>query len=86
MGWTVWVIESRWGARFSARVQTGLWPTLSPVQWVPAIFPGGGGGVYYPPPSSAEVEERVQLYLYSPSGLSCPVLGLTLPLPYLSNS
>jgi hypothetical protein len=32
-----------------------------------------------PPPSSAEVKERVELYLYSPSGPSWPVLGRTLP-------
>ena len=34
-----------------------------------------------PTPSSAEVKERVELYLYSPSGLSWPVLGWPLPLP-----
>jgi hypothetical protein len=42
-------------------------------------FPGRG--VDHPPPSSAEVKERVELYLYSPSGPSWPVLGRTLPLP-----
>jgi hypothetical protein len=31
-------------------------------------------------PSSAEVKERVELYLYTPSGLSWPVLGRTLSL------
>jgi len=34
-------------------------------------FPGvkqPGRGVDHPPPSSAEVKERVKLYLYSPSG------------------
>jgi len=31
-------------------------------------------GVVHPPPSSAEVKERVDLYLYSPSGPSWPVL------------
>jgi hypothetical protein len=31
--------------------------------------------------SSVEVKERVELYLYSPSGPSWPVLGWTLPLP-----
>jgi len=34
-------------------------------------FPGvkrPGRGVDHPPPSSAEVNERVVLYLYSPSG------------------
>jgi len=29
----------------------------------------------------AEVKERVQLYLFSPSGPLWPILGLTLPLP-----
>jgi len=27
------------------------------------------------PPSSAEVKERIELYLYSASGLSWPILG-----------
>jgi hypothetical protein len=34
-----------------------------------------------PPSSSARVKERVELYLYSPSGPSWPVIGRTLPLP-----
>jgi len=41
-------------------------------------FPGlkrPGRGVDHPPPSSAEVKERVELYLYSPSGPSWPVIG-----------
>jgi hypothetical protein len=41
-------------------------------------FPGvkrPGRSVDHPPPSSADVKERVELYLYSPSGLSWPVLG-----------
>ena len=33
----------------------------------------------HPPPCSAEVKERVDLYLYSPSGPLCPVLGQILP-------
>jgi hypothetical protein len=44
--------------------------------WV--YFPGvkrPGRGVDRPPPSSAEVKERVELYLYSPSGSSWPVTG-----------
>jgi hypothetical protein len=41
-----------------------------------------GRGVDHPPSSSAEVKERVELYLYSPSGPSWPVLRRTLPLPW----
>ena len=41
-------------------------------------FPGvklPGRNVDHPPPSSTEVKERVEPYLYSPSGPSWPVLG-----------
>jgi hypothetical protein len=38
-----------------------------------------GRGVDHPPPSSPEVVERVELYLYSPSGASWPVIGRTFP-------
>jgi len=40
-----------------------------------------GAWCWPPTPSSAEVKERVELYLYSPSGPWLPVLGWTLPLP-----
>ena len=42
------------------------------------VVPGSkrqGRHVDHPPPSSAEVEGRVELYLYSPSGSSSPILG-----------
>ena len=48
------------------------------------VFPGGkaaGMWLWPPTPSSAKVKERAQLYLYSPSGLSWPILGWYLPLP-----
>jgi hypothetical protein len=34
-----------------------------------------GCGVDHPPPSSAEVKDRQELHLYSPSGPSRPVIG-----------
>ena len=44
-----------------------------------------GVGVDHPPLYSAKVKERVELYIYSPSGPSWTVLGrnLSLPLPTL---
>jgi hypothetical protein len=45
-------------------------------------FPGvkrPGLGEDHPPSSTSGVRERVELYLYSPSGPSWPVLGRTLP-------
>jgi hypothetical protein len=47
------------------------------------VFPRGkaaGAWRWSPTSSSAEVRERVELYLYSPSGPSWPVLGWPLPL------
>ena len=43
-----------------------------------------GRGIEHPPPSSAEVKERVVLYLYSNFGLSWPFLWWTLHLPLTS--
>jgi len=34
-----------------------------------------GRGADHPPPSSADVNERVELYVYSVSGFSWPLLG-----------
>ena len=48
------------------------------------VFPGvkqPRSGVDHPPSNRAEVKERVNLYLNSPSRPSWPVLGWTLPLP-----
>jgi len=39
-----------------------------------------GHGVDHPPASGVEVKETVQLYLYSPSGSSWPVIAWPLPL------
>jgi hypothetical protein len=40
-----------------------------------------GRGVDHPPPFSAECKESVEVYLYSLSGPSWPVIGWPLPLP-----
>ena len=77
-------IESRWGARFSAPVQTGPGAPPSLLYNGYRVFPEGkaAGAWRWPStPSSAEVKERIELYLYSPSGSSRPVTGWTLPLP-----
>jgi len=53
---------------------------------VTGLFPGGkpAGAWRWPPTSSsAEVKERVGLYLFSPSGRSWPVLGWPLRLSLL---
>jgi hypothetical protein len=78
-------IETRWGARFSAPVQT-----QPPLEWIQGLFPGGkaAGAWRWPPtPSIIEVKERVELYLYSPPGPSWPVLEWSIPLllPYHSD-
>ena len=59
-------IESQWVARFSAPVQTGSEAHPASYKMGAASFPGvkrPGRGVDHPPPSSAEVKERVELYL-----------------------
>jgi len=66
------------GGRFSAPFQIG--PGAHPASYTMGTgsFPGvkqPRHGVDHPPPPSAEVKERVDLYLYSPSGPSWPVLG-----------
>ena len=71
-------IESRRGAGFSAPVQTGLEAHPASYTKGNGSFPGvkrSGRGVDRSPPFSAEVKERVELYLYSPCGPSWPVLG-----------
>ena len=53
------------------------------MQWLPGLFPRGTATRTWrcpPTPPSAEANEIIQLYLYSPSGPSWPVLGRTLPL------
>jgi len=66
------------GARFSAPVQTC--PGAHPASYTMGTGPFAGVkrpgcGVDHPSSTSAEVKERVELYLYSLSGPSWPVLG-----------
>jgi hypothetical protein len=66
-------IESWWRRYFLHLSRLALGPSQPPVQWLPVLFPGAklpGRGFDYPPPSSAKVKEKVELYLYSPSGPS----------------
>jgi hypothetical protein len=62
-------IESRWGRDFPHPSRPALGPTQPPTQWVPGLK-RPGRGVDHPPTSSAEVKERVKLYLYSLFGPS----------------
>jgi hypothetical protein len=76
-GWTVRGSNTGRGG-FSAPVQTG--PVAHPASYTMGAesLPGvkrPGRVVDHPPPSSAEVKERVELYLFSPSGPSWPVLS-----------
>jgi len=71
-------IESRWGSEIFCIRPDRRWGPPSLLNNLYRVFPGvkrPGRGVDYPSPSSAEVKERVKLYLYSPSGPSWPVLG-----------
>ena len=68
-------IQSRWGARFSAPIQTGLEAHPASYTMGTGSFPGvkrPGRGVDHPPPSSDEVKERVELCLHT----SGPLRGL----------
>jgi len=60
-------IESQCGRDFLNPSRPALGPNQPPIKWVPLLFPRGkvaGPSTL----SSAEVKERVELYLYSPSG------------------
>ena len=59
------------GARFSAAVQTGSGDAPTSYKMGTEFFLGvkrPARGVNHPAPSSTEVEGKVQLYIYSPSG------------------
>ena len=73
-------IESRWGRDYRP------WgpPSLLYSGYL-VYFPGikrPGRGVNHLPPSSAEVKEKLEVHLYSPSRPSWARPGWTLPLPF----
>ena len=66
------------GGGFAATVQTGPGAHPASYKMCTGFFPGvkrPGRDVDHPTTSSAEVKERVEPHLYSPSGPSWPVLG-----------
>jgi hypothetical protein len=69
-------IEYQWGWYFlrqSSLLYNGYWISFPRVK-------RPGCGIDHAPPSSSKVKEMVELNLYSPNGLSWPVLGWALPL------
>ena len=74
-------IQSQWGRDFPIQTGPGAYQASYTMDTV--SFPRVmrlGRDVDHPSLSSAEVKERIWLYLYSPCGPSWPVLGWTLPL------
>jgi len=78
-------IRSRWrGEIFCARQKTVPGPPPPSLLYIwYRVFPGGKAARAWrwpPTPSISEFKERVELYLYSPSGPAWPVIGWW-PLP-----
>ena len=76
--------ESRWGGENYRTRPDWPWGLSILLYNGYRVFPAGkaAGAWRWPPtPSCAKVKGRVELYLYSHSGPSWPVLGWTLPLP-----
>jgi len=71
MGWAAG-IESWWGRDFPHPSRLALRSTQPPIQWIVEKL---GFGTDHSSPSSANVKERVELYIYSPYGPLWPVLG-----------
>ena len=77
-------IESQWGGKIFRTRPDRPWGPPSLLYNGYRVFPEGkavGAWRWPSTPSSAEVKERVEIYLYSPSGLSWPVSGWILTLP-----
>ena len=83
-GWTVLGSNPGGGDIFRTRPDRPQGPPSLLYNGYRVSFPGvkrPERGVNDPPSSSAEVKERVELYLYYSSGPPRPVVGLNLPLP-----
>jgi hypothetical protein len=76
MGWTKWGSNTGGGEIFRTRPDQPYGPPrlLCNKYWVLGVK-RPGRGLDHSHPSSAEVKEKVELYLYSFSGLSWPVVG-----------
>ena len=90
---SLWLLATAWTARWSNPGGGEIFSTCLEQPWSPPtllryryrVYPGvkSVGAWRWPPTPrpSAEVKERVELYSYSNSGPSWPVLGCILPLP-----
>jgi hypothetical protein len=76
MGWAIGVLgfDSQRGLGiflFTTASRMALGPSQPPIQWVPGALSLGvkrpGREADHSPPSSAEIKERLELYLHSPS-------------------
>jgi hypothetical protein len=84
-------IESRWGARFfRTSPDRPLWGPPSLLYDGYRVFHRGvkrpGRGADHPPPSMCRGHERVELYLYSHSGPSWPVIGRTFTFTFYTST
>jgi hypothetical protein len=81
-------IESRCGRDFPLPSRPALGPPSLLYNGYRVFSGGKAAGAWHWPstPYSAEVKERVEFYLYSPTGPSLPVLGWTLHLPLRSGN
>ena len=71
-------IQSWWGQHFLHLSRLALGPTHPPIQQVPGLFARrkvAGPWRSPPTPPTTELKERVQLYHYSPSGPTWPLIG-----------
>jgi hypothetical protein len=81
-GWTVRRSNLGGGASFSSLVQNGRGAHTASYAMGTGSVPGvkwSRRDVDHTPPISTEVKEREELYFYSPSGPSWPVLGWNSP-------